>query len=74
MDKKQIIVIGFSKAYYSLEELQKLTQRQLFKIYLADSNGTYSYDCLMDFFNDLNMSSEKGNHLTSDYYFFKVEI
>ena len=49
MEKKNTLVIGFSKA-------------------------SYSYDCLTDFFYDLNEDSDNGNHMMRTYYVFSVEI
>lgn len=74
MEKKHTLVIGFSKASYSYEELRNLTQRQLYELFLADCDGTYSYDCLADFFYDLNEDSDNENSMMKTYYVFSVEI
>lgn len=69
---KKKIVVGFSKACFTAEEINKLTNRQKLEHYLELSDGTCSYDCLDDFFKDLN-EDIIGQGMVNGYLWCVVE-
>lgn len=61
-------ILGFSKSAYSRKYIDSLTNVQKNELYLEDSSNAICYDCVQDFFNDLNDMSS----LSEKYYFYFI--
>ena len=63
-------VLGFSVLKYDRSYLETLTDTQKNELYLEDCNNTICYDCLDDFFNELNDDCVD----TDGYWLFVVDV
>ena len=68
MAAKQIVV-GFPTYEYSLDFLGALTDRQKYE-YALDMNEAVIYDCVDDFFNELNNDYVD----TENMYWFNINV
>lgn len=47
-------VLGFSVEEYNKKQLSYMSDRNKFETYLEDQDNVVCYDCVEDFFNELN--------------------
>lgn len=63
-------VLGFSVLKYDRSYLETLTDTQKNELYLEDCDNTICYDCVKDFFNELNDDGVD----TNAYWLFGVDV
>lgn len=63
-------VLGFSVLKYDRSYLETLTDTQKNELYLEDCDNTICYDCVDDFFNELNDDCVD----TNGYWLFGVDV
>lgn len=63
-------VLGFRILEYDRIYLETLTDTQKNELHLKDCDNTICYDCVDDFFNELN----DGNVNTDIYWLFIVDV
>lgn len=54
MAKENIKVVGFSVYAYQKNDLNRMSDHEKYEAFLSDDENCASYDCIDDWFNDLN--------------------